>query len=663
MPRVVTCPSCSSPCSLADNSKGQVVCPICAEPFRVGPTTAPPAETLLLPAAPPPASVPAVIGRYEVRHELGAGAFGKVYRAYDPQLDRDVALKLLKPEALGSPGAIERFRREARAAARMLHAHVVPVYDCGEHDGAGYVVSAFIEGRPLSQCIPERGMEPKAAVRLVVQLLDALAYAHEHGVMHRDVKPANCLVDGKGHLYLTDFGLAGSLQAAPDRLTRLGTVMGTPAYMAPEQAAGATRQVGPHSDQYAAGVVLYELLTGQAPFAGPVDVILFNVLNTEPNKPSSLRPGLDQALESLCLKALAKRPDERFAGAAAFADRLRDWLAAKGTAVRPPAPQPEAPPAPRRRAEFIVCQQGGGTHATIGEAVRAAPAGSTILIRPGLYREALALDKAVTLQGDGPPENVTITSAEAPCLSATAEAVARGLTLRRTRSERGRDGYAVVVRRGGLRLEGCDVSSESLACVAIHGPDSNPTLRQCRIHHGSEGGVLIYQQGRGTLEGCEIFANQLAGVEINEEGDLTLRDCKVHDNQGDGVLVQQQGRGTVEGCEIHANRRAGVVVRDGGDPTVRHCKVHDNEGGILVDERGRGTVEGCEIHANRRAGVEVRDGGDPTVRRCRSRDNHVGVRIRAGGRGAIEGCDLRGNNSGGVCVEPGGAPILRQNLE
>src|SRR5262245_16761150 len=159
MSRFLTCPNCSSRRPAADGSAGQAVaCPRCGKPFPVA--AHPNGGNATLPLATPSDAPAATIGRYQVRQKLGAGAFGAVYRAYDPQLDREVALKLLKPEALGSTAAVERFRREARAAAKMLHAHVVPVFDSGEHEGAGYIASALIEGKPLSQSIPEGGMEP-----------------------------------------------------------------------------------------------------------------------------------------------------------------------------------------------------------------------------------------------------------------------------------------------------------------------------------------------------------------------------------------------------------------------------------------------------------------------------------------------------------------------
>ena len=329
MPTIVKCPNpaCATACSVDDGLTNQAVrCPRCNRPFV-------PAEVV---AATPDLTT---VGRYQKRGILGSGAFGTVYRAYDPQLDREVALKLLKPEALSSPQAVERFQREARAAAKMLHPNIVPVHDTGRHGNSYYIASAFIDGRTLAALIPERGMEPRRAVTLVLQLLAALAYAHQHNVLHRDVKPANILIDGQDHLYLTDFGLAGSIETQQTRMTHPGAVLGTPAYMAPEQAAGDRAQVGPAADLYSAGVVLYELLTGRIPFEGPPPVVLYNVVHSQPKPPSALRVDLHPQLETICLRALAKNPAERFANVSTFAEALRTWLSDQRSAnssVPPP---------------------------------------------------------------------------------------------------------------------------------------------------------------------------------------------------------------------------------------------------------------------------------------------------------------------------------------
>jgi WD40 repeat protein/serine/threonine protein kinase len=290
------------------------------------------------------AALPGIVGRYEVRAKIGRGAFGTVYRAYDPQLDREVALKLLHDEALASRQAVERFQREARTAARMHHPHIVPVHDFGRHDGRTFIVSALIPGRTLASGIPDDGMDPARAVRLTLQLVEALAYAHDQGVLHRDVKPGNIMVAEPDVLYLMDFGLAGWTQQVSTRITHFGAVLGTPSYMAPEQARGDLPQLGPAADVYSSGVVFYEMLTGRVPFEGPLEAVVYAVLHTLPDPPSRHRPGLDPALEAMCLKAIAKAPEQRYAGARDMAEALKGWLREEGQT----APRPVSPSAPRR---------------------------------------------------------------------------------------------------------------------------------------------------------------------------------------------------------------------------------------------------------------------------------------------------------------------------
>ena len=371
MPTIVLCanPACTARLSVADDMVGRPVkCTKCGTAFT--------AFASSVGISPPTASktspLPKTVGRYQIRAKLGAGAFGTVYRAYDPQLDREVALKLLNPDTLSSQQAVERFQREARAAARLIHAHIVPVYDAGQHDGHPFIAAAFIPGRTLSDAIPVGGLDPRQAVALVIQLADALAYAHEQGVLHRDVKPGNIMLDAKDRLFLMDFGLAGWLSQEETRITSVGAAMGTPSYMPPEQAIGDLDLIGPASDQYSACVVLYELLTGRLPFEGPAPIVIYHVLNTAPKRPSQHRQGLDSRLEMICLKALAKRPQDRYPSTEAFAFALRDWLSAcpayssvpavsseprppalptegpvqwqEATAVPPPLPMPGSPP-------------------------------------------------------------------------------------------------------------------------------------------------------------------------------------------------------------------------------------------------------------------------------------------------------------------------------
>jgi serine/threonine protein kinase len=364
MPIKVRCPNpeCGREGAVPEQGLGQSIrCRHCNTRF----TAKAPGTLATSPSAPPPAAFavgPQAIGRYQIREELGSGAFGTVYRAYDPQLEREVALKTLRPEVLTSPQAVKRFRREARVAANLHHPHIVPVHDAGQDGQVHFLVTGFIRGRTLSSSIPDNGMDTSRAVSLGVQLAEALAYAHQNGVLHRDVKPANILLDDRDTLYLMDFGLAGWTESANSRLTKIGTLMGTPAYMAPEQACGEIASMGPAADLYAAGVVLYEMLTGKVPFDGPVEAVIFAVIHTKPPSPLVLRPGLDPQLETICLKAMAKKAGERHASGRELASVLQGWLQTQASSPsmpdNPPQRNRRMSPATMERATPRVPQEG-----------------------------------------------------------------------------------------------------------------------------------------------------------------------------------------------------------------------------------------------------------------------------------------------------------------
>lgn len=291
-------------------------------------TLQPDAQTGTTDEAPasPGVDIPAKLGRFEIRCRVGAGAFATVYRAYDPVLDREVALKVPRAAALEKPEAMARFLREAKAAAQLRHPHIVPVYDAGSDGEEHYIASAYVEGRTLEEVIDDKRPELRRAAGIIRDLADALDYAHRVGVIHRDVKPANIMIDRRGEAMLTDFGLA-RLEGSEEKLTQDGTLMGTLAYMAPEQASSSSGEVGPASDQYGLAVVLYELLCGRPPFSGPAAALIYNALHEAPDAPRSIDSAVPRDLETICLKAMAKRPEDRYADCGELAEDLRLSLA------------------------------------------------------------------------------------------------------------------------------------------------------------------------------------------------------------------------------------------------------------------------------------------------------------------------------------------------
>jgi serine/threonine-protein kinase len=263
---------------------------------------------------------------YEVLEELGRGGMGVVYKARHLRLNRVVALKMILAGDLAGPEALVRFLHEAEVVARLRHPNIVQIHGVGEHEGRPYVELEYVEGGGLDRRLDGTPRPAREAARLVEQLARAIDHAHRLGVVHRDLKPANVLLCPDGTPKVADFGLAKCLAADPG-LTGTGAILGTPRYMAPEQAAGETKAVGPAADVYSLGVVLYELLTGRCPFRGTTPLeTLEQVRTLDPVPPRSLRPGLPRDLETVCLKCLEKDPARRYADAGALAEDLRRHL-------------------------------------------------------------------------------------------------------------------------------------------------------------------------------------------------------------------------------------------------------------------------------------------------------------------------------------------------
>ncbi len=588
---------------------------------------------------------------WELVELLGKGGFGEVWKARHLTRSRQkpVALKFcLDPIAASTlrneatlHDHLDRVREEASAPG------IVPLLETYLRNDPPCLMYEYIEGGDLAGFVHEMHqqgrMTPEFATEALHRLASIVAVPHRLSppLVHRDLKPSNALVRrGPGDLpdlFVADFGIGGlaaghALREHAIRPTIHGRTLPTairgaytPLYASPQQVQG--EKPDPRDDVHALGVVWYQLVTGD-----------LKMLSIPPDWREVIEErGLGEKLIRLLASCISSRAEKRPANAAALAEEL-----ARCREVREP--------------RLTVSASGGGTYRSISEALKSAPSGATIHIRPGIYREALVLNKPVTLLADGPAGTVVIESASADCILMEADqAVVRGFTLRCTASD-GKKFYGVDIAKGKLLLENCNITSDSLACVAIHGKDVNPTIRNCQIHDSKEsGGVYVYEQGKGTVEGCEIFANKLAGVAIKQGGDPTIRNCQIHDSkEGSGVYVYEQGKGTIEGCEIFANKLAGVEIKQGGDPTIRNCQIHDSKegGGIHVNEQGKGTVEGCEIFANKLSGVEIKQGGDPTIRNCQIHDSKegVGIHVNEQGKGTVEGCEIFANKLACVAI-------------
>jgi tRNA A-37 threonylcarbamoyl transferase component Bud32 len=283
---------------------------------------------------PPPAGLPQVPG-YEVEAVLGHGGMGVVYKARHRRLNRTVALKMLLAGAYAAPHELARFQREAEAVAGLRHANIVQVYDVGDNEGRPYFTMEFVEGGSLAQKLAGTPQTVRQAAALAAILAEAVQVAHQGGIVHRDLKPANVLLTANGTPKISDFGLARRLDAEAGP-TQTNVPVGTPSYMAPEQAASKSRAIGPAADVYALGAILYELLTGRPPFrAESAAETVQQVIHQEPASPSRLNAKVPRDLETICLKCLHKEPERRYASAAALADDLRRFVADEPILARP----------------------------------------------------------------------------------------------------------------------------------------------------------------------------------------------------------------------------------------------------------------------------------------------------------------------------------------
>jgi eukaryotic-like serine/threonine-protein kinase len=336
-------------------------------------------------------------GRYQIIKELGKGSMGLVYQAYDPQFDRPVALKVMRQDRTASEAYVKRFFKEARAIGRLLHRNIVTAFDAGEDRGNIYIAMEFVEGKPLDHLISEKRFDFQEVLDIGIQVAEALDYAHQKGVVHRDIKPSNMIMDPEGLVKITDFGIAHIEDVSATLQTMAGEVLGTPAYMSPEQVLG--KSVDGRSDLFSLGIILYEMATGERPFGianKNIATVLSEIVNSEPPDPSVTNPEIDPALSQVIVKCLNKAPDQRFQTGKELAEALRRCLKRGATGVEPAPVGPIKGDRPNKRLALV------GLSLTL------------ILVAAGIagyfhWTELLyLLGKAAVLQIDSNPERADI---------------------------------------------------------------------------------------------------------------------------------------------------------------------------------------------------------------------------------------------------------------
>ncbi|WP_306591566.1 protein kinase [Geothrix sp. 21YS21S-4] len=642
------------------------------------------------------------LGKFHVVRLLGKGTMGEVYLGRDPKLGREVALKIISSGTAFGEEAQARFEREAQAAAMLNHPHIVTVHEFGEDEGLHYLVMEYIAGEDLDALIRQGQVSKAELLEALAQVCEGLGYAHAQGVVHRDIKPANIMVARHGkrlQAKLMDFGVA---RMGPSGLTQAGTWMGTASYMAPEYLDSGAASA--ESDLFALGVVLYEILAGgRKPFEGETPTAVLNRILLHP--PDPLQPsdllGLPETLAEVAERALAKSPAARYEGAEALGAAIRRALATHSPA--PPSTGSETPaPVPRPESSgpgLRVGKAGQGQCLSLKVALRQVPPGGEIQILPGVYRESVVVDKAVTLASLGGPGEVVLEGHGGPAVRIQApDVVLKGLTLRAPEGE-----AAVRLTGGTSALEHCVLEGGG-AGVEMEGPGTSAVFRECAFTSGArglaigegaqarvEGGsfsgfrevgllvgsgaqlaaagvdvgsddgvaVRVQARGRAALEACGLSA-PAGSVEVEPEGDVQLTRCRLMGSRFAGLLALERSHAVLEDCDLGNHACAGGHVLAGANVVFRGCRLAENAGfGLSVMDRGLATLEGCAVRANGGAGLLIHHGATVQARGCSfSEGQSLGVDCAEGGQGVLDGCEILGNAGAGVQVESGGSLLL-----
>jgi len=596
-----------------------------------------------------------LLDRFEIIEQLGEGGLGEVWRARDRRLRVDRALKILSFRVKFEQRAAQQLEKEAHLTACLKHPHIVPLHDIVvTPDGYPVLVFDYLPGwqkdgrlvRSLDDWLLHFGKMSEADVRrLLPPILDALHHAHtfrnteiRNGVVHKDLKPSNVLLDAGGFPRVIDFHIAQAIRSTASRVSGAITPQGSLAYMSPEQLRG--HRTDARSDIYSVGIMVYELLTGNPPFQEG------DIAHQHMNEPVPRIPDVSPELEAWVQRAVQKDPGLRWQSCAQMKAALLDPYSVPIPDVS--VQEQDAGRGVAAPVDEAVVSPTDGPFRTITDALRCVRDGGRILVKPGEYKESLVITKPVSLIGDGPMEGVIIDGDKKEGLSIKSKNVeVQGVTIQATFCPNA----AVTVEEGGLILRNCEIAGAERG-VRVSRLGSIVTLESCKVA-GCSDGLVFHEQSSGLVMNCEIAGqNYGTGVEVTGGAIPIIRKCTIR-NFANGVIFSDKGRGCLEDCDIFGHELSGIRITTAGTPTLTRCKIHangDTRPAIEITEGGQGTVSGCEIYAAY-SGIEIGKNSNAKLNDCRIRDvKENGLIIQENSSGNVRGCEISGSGERGIFV-------------
>ena len=523
------------------------------------------------------------IGKFEILRLLGKGSMGEVYLGVDPKLGREVAIKTITRDSVFGEESAAGFDREAKALAAMNHPNIVTLYDYGTDEGTSFLVMEYLEGADLGTLIERRSLSQRELLEALAGVCEGLAYAHDRGFVHRDLKPGNIRLirtGNRNHAKLLDFGIAAAAVSDP---AGAGSWVGTISYMAPEYLGSG--QATPSSDLFALGVVLYEVLSGgRKPFTGADPGEVINAILRLP--PAALDPEelreVPHVFMEVAARALAKDPAGRYPTAAALAAAIRSGLAAPSSLVS---------------AKRILVGRGPRAHVqSLRAALRQAESSATILLLPGRYEEPIVVDKDVTLRGEGHAAGILLTEGitVAPGVRLTLISVTVGSS------------WGVALRLlPGARVWAEEATFREAPAGGVElGPETTGDFLRCRFNRNGCAGILALEGSRATLNDCELAGNRDAGLHACGGARCQLQSCRVVANLGVGVSAVDAAEIAMDRCELGGNREPGMLLDRGASGRLAQCHVTDGDSlGIQCRQGGRVALEHCLVEGNALGGL------------------------------------------------------------